>query len=253
VILTFQHKSSTFEFDSESGIDLSLPLRFGGENPSAFGVGAPIKKPYAVEGFVGSVEKGGSCNCDVVEFIPHCQGTHTECVGHVLKSSLTVPEVLKSNFFMGYLVSVDCSKDLAITAEKLQQACSLEVADAIIIRTIPNDSSKTIRKYNDQAPYLTKDAIEWMNQKKIQHLLVDFPSIDPIWDGGKLEAHRVFWNLQAGQTEVDESTWKHKTVTELIYAPQTIEDGWYALNIQASHFMLDAVPSSPIIYPLQLR
>jgi arylformamidase len=253
VICTLQHKFGVIEFDTANGIDISIPIRFSNENLSAFGVGKPDKKPYAVEGFVGSVEQNGSCNCDVVTFIPHCHGTHTECVGHVLKKPVYVSDVLKTDFFMSYLVSVSPEADGKISSNILQQRGTFEKADALIIRTLPNSSQKQSKRYTDQAPYMDKDAIEWMNGKGIQHLLVDFPSLDPIWDGGKLEAHRVFWNLSAGQKEIDQKTWSHKTITELVYVPDEAMDGPYALNLQPSHFMLDAVPSSPIIYPVRTR
>lgn len=252
MICTIQHKSETFEFDSTRGVEISIPILFSEKYLSAFGVGAPIKKPYAVEGFTGSVHQGGSCNCDVIEIIPHCHTTHTECVGHVLDKPIIVNDILKEHFFMAQLATVDCTGDFKISADMLKKN-NVKPADALIIRTKPNDEFKKIKQYADSAPYLTRDAIEWMNENGVQHLLVDFPSMDPIWDGGKLAAHRAFWNLSEEQKELDEKTWSHKTITELIYVPNHVQDGPYALYLHTSHMNLDAVPSTPTLYPLRTR
>lgn len=250
MILNFKTSQGSFEFDSTAGIDISTPIRFSNENLSAFGVGSPQKSPYKVGEFVGSVDHNGSCNCDVVTLLPHCHGTHTECVGHVLKRPVSVSDVFKSDFFMAQVVTVKPESDGKISRSILEKI-DVQNIDALVIRTLPNGDDKLSRVYDDQAAYVSKEAIEWMNQKKIEHLLVDFPSLDPIWDGGKLEAHRTFWNLTADQKEIDSKTWSHKTITELVYVPEVIQDGTYILNLQTSHLMLDAVPSTPILYPLR--
>lgn len=253
MILQFQHKSKTFEFDAQEGIDLSIPIQFSKENLSAFGVGQPTKNAYRVEGFTGDVSQGGSCNCDVVQFIPHCHGTHTECVGHILDTPVYLPNIIKQDLFISQVVTVKPESNFGITAKILDKTKRFENVSALIIRTLPNDPTKKNQKYSSEAPYLTKNAVEWINDKNISHLLVDFPSIDPIQDGGKLEAHRTFWNLPLEQKKIDEQTWSHKTVTELIYVPSSIEDGLYILDLRTSNFMLDAVPSSPVIFPVRSK
>jgi hypothetical protein len=40
------------------------------------------------------------------------------------------------------------------------------------------------------------------------------------------------------------------TITELIYVPEHISDGLYALNLQCPNLQTDAVPSRPVIYRL---
>ena len=67
-------------------------------------------------------------------------------------------------------------------------------------------------------------------------------------DGGKLAAHRRFWNVR-NQVAQDE-TRADCTITELIFAPDDIKDGLYLLNIQIPSMPLDAAPSKPVLYRL---
>ena len=41
-----------------------------------------------------------------------------------------------------------------------------------------------------------------------------------------------------------------KTITELIYVADTVEDGAYVLNLQVAPFLTDASPCRPILYEL---
>src|SRR5438445_2818593 len=86
------------------GIDLSHPvsvavaLDFRGSQPRHFGAPRASSRPFEAPGFLGSVERGASCNCETLTLIPHCNGTHTECVGHLTREPLdahrVLPEVL---------------------------------------------------------------------------------------------------------------------------------------------------------------
>ena len=71
--------------DLSHPVDLALELDFAGAQPRHFG--APRASSRAFEtpgfGFKGSVERGASCNCQVITLIPHCNGTRTECAGHL--------------------------------------------------------------------------------------------------------------------------------------------------------------------------
>ncbi len=87
MIIELHNAPGNIQFESTEGIDLSIPVSF--ISPvQAFGAQAPVKSEYKVENYIGSVEQGGSSNCDVVQFIPHCHGTHTECVGHITKKQI---------------------------------------------------------------------------------------------------------------------------------------------------------------------
>ena len=77
----------------------------------------------------------------------------------------------------------------------------------------------------------------------MKHLLIDLPSIDREKDDGLLLAHNAFWNT-SGKVRTE------STITELIYVPNSVEDGKYILNLQIAPFENDASPSKPILYKL---
>lgn len=126
---------------------------------------------------------------------------------------------------------------------------------ALIVRTLPNDESKASRAYSeeDMPAYFTTDAVEFIVAKGIRHLLVDLPSIDRLFDAGKLLNHRIFWDVEPGRFEINERTRVNSTITELIYVPNEVPDGEYLLNLQIAPFESDAAPSRPILMHVQER
>jgi hypothetical protein len=85
----------------------------------------------------------------------------------------------------------------------------------------------------------------------VKHLLVDLPSVDPISDGGRLAAHRVFWDMPPGSKELPANEARHRTITEMIFVPDDVPDGRYLLTIQTPHIASDAVPSRPLLFFLE--
>ena len=119
---------------------------------------------------------------------------------------------------------------------------------ALIVRTLPNDEGKLTREYlNIIPPFFSTEAMEFITEN-LKHLLVDLPSIDRIFDEGKLSNHRIFWNVGQGSFETNEQSRVNSTITELIYVPNEIEDGNYLLNLQIAPFAADASPSRPLLF-----
>ncbi|MEJ7701507.1 MAG: cyclase family protein [Pyrinomonadaceae bacterium] len=119
----------------------------------------------------------------------------------------------------------------------------------MIIRTLPNDESKITRTYiENSSPYFSLEAMHFIVEKKVKHLLVDVPSIDRIFDEGKLSNHRIFWNLEQGSFQVNEKSFIHKTITEMVFVLDCVEDGSFVLNLQISPFITDASSSRPILF-----
>ena len=83
-----------------------------------------------------------------------------------------------------------------------------------------------------------------------KHLLCDLPSIDRIFDEGKLANHRAFWNVEPGKFETNENSFPEHTITELIFVPEKIKDGKYILNLQIAAFAADASPSRPVLFEI---
>lgn len=258
------------EYDLEDSTDISIPLRFGGPQPNAYGVEPASAEPVIAGELVGDTRRGGSCNFERVTLIPHCNGTHTECVGHITHERIAVRDILKDVFARAVLISVAPSPsaetnetyavpfgegDLLITRSSIGSALDYligdrRVFDALIVRTPPNDDSKLSRKYdgNPMPPYFSREAMEYVVKLGIKHLLVDLPSIDRLFDGGRLSNHRTFWRVAAGGFEVSAESRGASTITELIYVPSAVTDGEYLLNLQIAPFAADAAPSRPVLF-----
>ncbi|MDP4818735.1 MAG: cyclase family protein [Flavobacteriales bacterium] len=169
-------------------------------------------------------------------------------------ASQDLPQDLSQNLETG--ASQDLPQDLSqnletaasqgdwVVNEESLMGVDLNV-EALIIRTKPNDHSKTNRQYSGtNFPYLTIGAMQRIVDAGVQHLLVDLPSVDREEDGGALAAHHLFWNVPAEPNF-------QKTITELIYVPNEISDGNYILNLQVSNFANDAAPSRPMLFDLE--
>lgn len=88
------------------GHDLSIPLLFNGQQPNTYGVEFASSHAWEGYGFVGDTRKGGSCNFEKYELVPHCNGTHTECVGHITNERLSIRELLKEELIPAVIVSI---------------------------------------------------------------------------------------------------------------------------------------------------
>src|SRR5690606_34062622 len=126
--------------------------------------------------------------------------------------------------------------DLLLTRADLEEAvqrCGFSGYEALVIRTLPNDRSKLKRNYDQlPAPFFTAQAMQWIVRQNVRHLVVDLPSVDRANDQGRLTAHRIFWNVPAGETEISEATRAEATITELAYIDDAVRDGLYLLNLQ---------------------
>jgi kynurenine formamidase len=258
--------------DLERGFDLSIPLRFSGAQPSAFGAPPASAAPLRVGDFVGDVAQGGSCNCAEVRFVPHCNGTHTECVGHVSREAVHIHEIRPRGLEPALLLSVatlpaaGCGEssdpppqpgDRLITARALAaawQRCAWPQVPvrALVLRTLPNAADKPTHRYemDSPPPYVTREAAQWLVEHEIEHLLLDVPSMDRLDDGGRLTAHRIFWGLPPGSTDAAAAARAHATITELVFAADAVPDGRYLLDLHIPAFAADAAPSRPILFPL---
>lgn len=228
-------------------IDISAPLRSGPENIHAWYVGDATFKPVENENWIGDVNRGGSVNFRDIYFNPHGHGTHTECVGHISKEAFTINSCLKEFFFLSQLVTVEPERindDLVITLNQVKKLALESNIQALVIRTLPNLDTKLTQHYSSKnPPYMEAEAVSFLVNAGINHLLVDLPSLDREHDEGKLAAHHVFWNYPA-------NTQAHRTITEFVYVPNNVKDGVYLLNLQISPFENDAAPSKPVLFIL---
>jgi kynurenine formamidase len=204
--------------------------------------------PVVMGDWIGDVSKGGSVNFRTITFNPHGNGTHTECVGHISKEFVTINHCLKQFMFLAEVITILPKQldngDFVITKQHFQDALEDRIPEALVIRTLSNGLNKLTMQYsNTNPPYILEDAILFLNEIGVQHLLIDMPSIDKENDEGKLLAHHAFW-------QYPHNTQFHKTITEFIYVPNEINDGTYILNLQIASFENDASPSKPILYKI---
>ena len=250
-----------YNVDFSKGIDISIPLKFNGEQPNTYGVEKAMAKPYQDGNFIGDTRKGGPCNFETYSFTPHCNGTHTECIGHITDERIDILSSLNEGITPSTLISIAPKstdenyipvlniEDLVITKENLEfqlKDINPEFLKGLIVRTTPNLESKKSRDYMKETPaFFSIEAMEYIVSLGVQHLLVDTPSIDRLLDEGNLSAHNIFWETKGKKFNPNS---RNKTITEMIFASENIKDGSYLLNLQIPAFVSDAAPSRPILY-----
>lgn len=245
-------KINNFEVDLSKPIDISIPLSNTDENPIAWYIEKPVIEPVVFGDWIGKVSEGSSAtNFNNIYFNPHGHGTHTECLGHITNEFYSINQSLKQFFFLAELISIlpeQQNDDWIITKNQLEKALNGKSTEAIVIRTLPNNSDKLSKKYsNTNPPFLSEDAAIFLREIGIQHLLIDLPSVDKEHDQGKLVAHKAFWNVK-DVINLNSDARIQCTITEMIFVKNEIKDGSYLLNIQIASFENDASPSKPILY-----
>ena len=205
--------------------------------------------------FVGSVKQGGNVNFKELLINPHGNMTHTESVGHISNQEVFVNNILSQNHFSAQLITIrpqEASYDMEsgikvgdffIGIEQIKDKIKPNI-QSLILRTQNNYNQLNEKTYNNTNwPYLSEETATYIRDCGIVHLLIDQPSVDKEFDGGKLLAHKAFWNYP---NELD----KKRTITELIGVPDEINDGIYLLNLSMANIENDASPSRPTIYKL---
>src|SRR5262249_32950142 len=146
-------------------------------------------EPMSAGNFVGDTRRGGSCNVSIITMNPHCNGTHTESVGHIVNENVPIQEALPGRPIPACLVTVSPvpasgsgenyrpaleHADPLITAAALGATLG-GVGDAwlqgLIIRTLPNGRDKKHRHYGADGfpPFLSIEAIELIAGRGVRH------------------------------------------------------------------------------------
>jgi len=244
-----------FRVNLSKPLDISIPLDCK-TGPRAWFVNPVSVDPVRNETFTGSVKEGGSVNFNTIGFNPHGNGTHTECLGHITPKVHSVNKALKSFFSIARLISIrpvkgfndkdfSTEQDTLIGLKNILTALGGDIPEAILIRTLPNTKDKLKKNWSDvQWPQLDEKAMVWMAENNVKHLLIDLPSVDRKEDGGKLLSHHAFW-------QVPEKPRMDATITEMIFIPDSIDDGTYLLELQLAPFENDASPSRPVLYEIE--
>lgn len=267
---TLEIGGQRFVADLRKPHDLAIALQFDAVQPRWFGAPPAHSAPLVSGRFSGEVKSGASCNCSTLTLTPHCDGTHTECAGHLTLEQLEARNVVPAGFLTALLITVTPTpareteessrpapraNDLLITGGALTRAWPAAprfVPQALIVRTLPNSPEKRARNYGTQpAAFLSLPAASLLVARGIEHLVLDVPSADRADDGGQLSAHREFFGLPAGSVALAAVTRPQCTITELAYIDDGVPDGSYLLSLQIPALGGDAVPSRPLLYPVR--
>ncbi len=261
--------------DLAAGVDLARTIDFSAQDLQCFGAPASSSEPLVVGDFKGAVAQGASCNSARVSITPHANGTHTESVAHLTLERHDAHLVVPQRLLPAVLLTVspraaartpDTSApnpqpgDLLVTCEDLVRAWPAPlderlIARAAIIRTLPNGADKFVAPVPQgapPAPFLSREATQWLVAHGIEHLVLDLPSADRTEDGGALTAHRIFFGLPHTSRALKDAQRPTSTITELAFIADQIPDGWYLLSLQTAAIAGDAVPSRPLLYSLRL-
>jgi arylformamidase len=251
MVISLSYQGKPYSVDLSTGHDISIPLMHDAPGPKCFYAPAFRVEPVIHGDFIGSVEAGSPVNFKNIFINPHGNGTHTECVGHISKEKYTIHECLTSFHHIARLITATpatiLNGDHVITANILKDVINdASLTNTMIIRTIPNDLSKKNRDYSGtNPPYFSGDAIQFLVDSGVEHLITDLPSIDREEDGGALIGHKTFWSYPNGIAT-------NKTITEMVYIDNVIKDGIYLCNIQIASIMSDASPSKIVLFDLNL-
>lgn len=250
-------KRWTVDFDR--GCPIAIPLDPHGAQPAFYTTRPANARPLRVGTYHGSVAAGGSCNAETIELTPHCHGTHTECLGHLLPERQAVQDSIYSGPVIARLVSLNPGPGPTRKDPDRFSRAALEDAlgdfrappvEALVVRTLPNDPARRFRDYLSAPDYpvFGPQAMRWLTGLPLKHLLVDTPSLDPPEDP-RLLNHRSWWGIgeEAASSAIDPA---QRSVTEMIFVPDSVPDGLYWLHLELSPVLGDATPSRPVLYPV---
>ncbi len=247
MLVQFEHDSRNYRFDIDKYYDLTIAINKSG-NVNCYYLDPPHFAYFESAGFSGNLNAGGSVNCERISLYPHASGTHTECALHVVKVDFDMRDIEIPVFQLCRLMTVIPEKrdgDEVITMESVSHINVPDICEAIIVRTLPNTVEKLHKNYSDTNPvFFDPEVLNHLKLMGYRHILTDLPSVDKESDEGRLAAHKK-WFLLDGVAE------KNRTITELIYIRNEVEDGLYVLNMQVPKIETDAVPSKILIFPCQ--
>lgn len=256
--INIEHNNKLYEIKPDDGVSISIPIHFNNDNnPKFYDERNPKKEFYTDNDVEYKVKNNSGCNVPFIKLNIHCSGTHTETAAHVFNDAYAIGSFSDLNFIPALLISLNptsatddgyhsqISADDKIISKNILEECigsETEFMDCIIIRTLPNNKDKKNRNYNHFSyPFLSNDAVKFLKNKGVKHIIIDTPSIDRSDDGGQLKNHKIFFLN-------DDKSINKNTITELAYIPNKCTDGKYFVYIGFPNFQLDAAPSNPIIY-----
>ncbi|NQZ89169.1 MAG: cyclase family protein [Colwellia sp.] len=283
--ISIELQNASYQISMEKSWSLAIPVNFNqpSQQPNHFSANAALSCPMQAGGFIGDTKQGGSCNVNELTINPHCNGTHTESIAHICDYSmdniieeagkcksraLTLAQLSLPALMPCAVISITPKlaiksgenyspefdvDDLIISCSALKQTLASyhdEQLQVLVIRTLPNTSNKRQQAYNsdNQPVFFSREAILYLNERGVEHLVVDVPSIDRLHDDGLMTCHHLFWQVDEGSHQVNENSLINKTITEMAFIGDEVDDDFYFINIQTPAFHNDAAPSRPVLF-----
>ncbi|MFT5757218.1 MAG: kynurenine formamidase [Alteromonadaceae bacterium] len=263
-----------YQINTDFSWSLAIPVYFNQseKQPNHFGANAAQSAVMQAGSFIGDTEQGGSCNVNVLTINPHCNGTHTETIAHICdlnaELSLKIVDLQLPPLMPCTVISIIPEHALAsgddytpafdkadkiISRRALEKSLSSvdnEQLQSLVIRTLPNNNNKCQQAYdqNNQPAFFSREAILYLNERGIEHIIVDIPSVDRLHDDGLMTCHHLFWQVIEGAHQASPNSQINKTITEMAFINDAINDGFYFINLQTPAFVNDAAPSRPVLY-----
>jgi len=160
-------------------IDLSLEVYEGMPVYPMPGYPKPEFKTISMEDHID--EEGHQVagrNSTIMKMLVHC-GTHTNAEHHVFPGKQKVDEIpLEVLIGDAFYIKLDRKAKEAIIREDLEKAAGgkLKKGDRLIIGTGWTSKMWGKDNYYTDCPYLTENAVQWMIEKGISLVAIDFPS-----------------------------------------------------------------------------
>lgn len=173
----------------------------------------------------------------------HC-GTHIDAPKHFLPDALAIDDIALEQL-QGKAWLIDLTPigegDL-IDRKLLQQHLPDDAIEKLVVRTDWSENTWNTSQFYVNWPTMTDDAIDYILERKIHCLAIDFPSPDPVYCG----------------TDADEDCKHHKTLfrnncilAEYLTNLKSLKPGWIFLNIAPLKLKdFDGAPSRVTAYQL---
>jgi arylformamidase len=253
-----QRNSMPLAVNFDAAVSLALPLDFSQDHPRHFGAPLATSTPFRSGRFEGLVARGANCNCQRITLIPHCNGTHTESASHLTIEQRPLYEIVPTGPISALLLTVSPRRQMQTSEDSLPAPHDTDrlisragllaawqaagAPRALLLRTGTSWSDAT-------PPFLSRQLAQELVTRGIEHLVTDLPSVDRLEDDGLLTAHRIFFGLPPGSTDLAQARRAQCTITELAAFPPELPDGPCAVQLQIPAFSGDAVPSRPLYLP----
>lgn len=241
MIIEFERRGQKWQANLDQAFDCSSTFGEPEREPRAW-YAEPVKiEPIVMGDWVGAVKEGASVNFFQVQLVPHGNGTHTECYGHIDKGHQKLNAHLLEHHFIAYFHRQGLKEQQGNRILSLEDLPDIDWQEIEVFAieakgiSFPQDFSGT------NPPYFDPALCAFLAEKGVKHLICNLPSVDREEDGGALAAHKAFW-------QYPENTRQYSTITELAVFPSEMEAGYYYLNLQTAPLHSDAVPSRPIFY-----